>query len=140
MSATDRGMLLYRLGQLIDENAAALAEVEARNNGKLLSEVSGQVRYVAKYFYYYAGLADKIQGSVIPIDKPKVFNYQIRTHGCSGLHHAMEFVASAYRLEDGPAPAEATPSSLSRPNSPPRRCSNSRSSSHRLASRPESLT
>ncbi|MCG6203743.1 aldehyde dehydrogenase [Rhodopseudomonas sp. HC1] len=75
MSATDRGMLLYRLGQLIDENAATLAEVEARDNGKLLSEVSGQVRYVAKYFYYYAGLADKIQGAVIPIDKPKVFNY-----------------------------------------------------------------
>ncbi|RJF75066.1 aldehyde dehydrogenase [Rhodopseudomonas palustris] len=75
MSATDRGMLLYRLGQLIEENAATLAEVEARDNGKLLSEVSGQVRYVAKYFYYYAGLADKIEGAVIPIDKPKVFNY-----------------------------------------------------------------
>jgi aldehyde dehydrogenase (NAD+) len=75
MSASDRGMLLHRLGQLIDENAAELAEVEARDNGKLLSEVAGQVRYVAKYFYYYAGLADKIQGAVIPIDKPKVFNY-----------------------------------------------------------------
>jgi len=75
MSASDRGMLLYRLGQLIDENSKILAEVEARDNGKLLSEVTGQVRYVAKYFYYYAGLADKIQGAVIPIDKPKVFNY-----------------------------------------------------------------
>jgi len=75
MSATDRGMLLFKLAQLIDENAATLAEVEARDNGKLLSEVSGQVRYVAKYFYYYAGLADKIEGAVIPIDKPRVFNY-----------------------------------------------------------------
>src|ERR1700687_5862080 len=53
MSATDRGMLLFRLGQLIEENAGVLAEVEARDNGKLLSEVAGQVRYVAKYFYYY---------------------------------------------------------------------------------------
>lgn len=44
-------------------------------NGKLLSEVLGQVRYTAKYFYYYGGMADKIQGSVIPNDKPKVFNY-----------------------------------------------------------------
>ena len=75
ISATDRGMRLHRIGQLIDEHAASLAEAEARDNGKLLSEVMGQVRYVAKYFYYYAGLADKIQGSVIPIDKPKVFNY-----------------------------------------------------------------
>lgn len=75
MSGTDRGMLLHRLGQLIDENAAPLAKIEARDNGKLLSEVTGQVKYVAKYFYYYAGLADKIHGLVVPIDKPKVFNY-----------------------------------------------------------------
>jgi len=75
MSATDRGMLLWKLGQLIEENAKSLAEVESRDNGKLFSEVAGQARYCAKYFYYYAGLADKIQGAVIPIDKPKVFNY-----------------------------------------------------------------
>ena len=75
MSATDRGMLLSKLGRLIEENAGRLAEVESRDNGKLFSEVAGQVRYCAKYFHYYAGLADKIQGAVIPIDKPKVFNY-----------------------------------------------------------------
>jgi aldehyde dehydrogenase (NAD+) len=75
MSATDRGMLLHKLGALIDAHADELAEVESRDNGKLKSEVTGQVRYTAKYFYYYAGLADKIQGAVIPIDKPKVFNY-----------------------------------------------------------------
>jgi aldehyde dehydrogenase (NAD+) len=75
MSATDRGALLYKLGALIDKNAEQLAKIESRDNGKLLSEVLGQVRYTAKYFYYFGGLADKIQGAVIPIDKPKVFNY-----------------------------------------------------------------
>lgn len=75
MSASERGMLLYRLGQLIDAHADRLAEVERQDNGKLQSEVAGQVRYVAKYFYYYGGLADKIQSAVIPMDKPKVFNY-----------------------------------------------------------------
>ncbi|WP_424134919.1 aldehyde dehydrogenase [Roseomonas chloroacetimidivorans] len=75
ISTSDRGMLLHRLGQLIDQNAQRLAEIESLDNGKLLSEVMGQVRYVAKYFYYYGGLADKIQGATIPIDKPKVFNY-----------------------------------------------------------------
>jgi aldehyde dehydrogenase (NAD+) len=75
LSATDRGMLLYKLGALIDRDAEKLAEVESRDNGKLKSEVLGQVRYTAKYFYYYGGLADKIQGAVVPIDKPKVFNY-----------------------------------------------------------------
>jgi (Z)-2-((N-methylformamido)methylene)-5-hydroxybutyrolactone dehydrogenase len=75
MSPTDRGMLLHKLGALIDAKADLLADVESRDNGKLKSEVSGQVRYTAKYFYYYGGLADKIQGAVIPMDKPKVFNY-----------------------------------------------------------------
>lgn len=75
MSATDRGMLLFKLAALIERNAQTLAEVESRDNGKLLSEVLGQVKYTAKYFYYYGGLADKIQGAVIPNDKPKVFNY-----------------------------------------------------------------
>jgi aldehyde dehydrogenase (NAD+) len=75
MSASARGMLLYTLGALIEENADALAEVESRDNGKLMSEVTGQVRYMAKYFYYYGGLADKIHGSVVPMDKPGVFNY-----------------------------------------------------------------
>ncbi|MGR4872361.1 aldehyde dehydrogenase [Variovorax sp. LARHSF232] len=75
MSATQRGMLLHKLGELIDANLDVLTEVEARDNGKLRTEVRGQVSYMAKYFYYYGGLADKIQGAVIPMDKPKVFNY-----------------------------------------------------------------
>ena len=75
LSGTQRGKLLHRLGQLIEQNARHLAEIESRDNGKLISEVSGQVKYVAEYFYYYAGLADKIHGLVVPIDKPKVFNY-----------------------------------------------------------------
>lgn len=75
MSATDRGMLLHKLGDLIEKHVEELSDAESRDNGKLKSEVMGQVRYTAKYFYYYGGLADKIQDAVIPIDKPKVFNY-----------------------------------------------------------------
>lgn len=75
INSSERGRLLYKLGTLIEEQAERLAIVESRDNGKLMSEVIGQVRYCAKYFYYYGGLADKIEGSVIPNDKPKVFNY-----------------------------------------------------------------
>jgi aldehyde dehydrogenase (NAD+) len=75
LSASDRGVLLARLGDLIERDADSLAEIEGRDNGKLRAEVRGQVAYVARYFRYYAGLADKIQGSVVPIDKPKVFAY-----------------------------------------------------------------
>ena len=74
LSASDRGMLIHQLGVLIERDAERLAEVESRDNGKLMSEVLGQVKYMAKYFYYYGGLADKIQGAVVPIDKPGVFN------------------------------------------------------------------
>lgn len=75
MSASDRGMLLHKLGSVIEHNAGHLAEIESRDNGKLIGDVLAQVRYMARYFYYYAGLADKIQGHVVPIDRPKVFNY-----------------------------------------------------------------
>jgi aldehyde dehydrogenase (NAD+) len=74
LSASARGALLHKLGTLIDTHAERLALIESRDNGKLMSEVLGQVKYMAKYFYYYGGLADKIQGAIVPIDKPGVFN------------------------------------------------------------------
>jgi len=75
MTATARGALLRRLAALIEENAQRLADIERSCNGKNITEVAGQARNVAQWFYYYAGLADKIQGDVVPINKPGVFNY-----------------------------------------------------------------
>ncbi|MDG1169650.1 MAG: aldehyde dehydrogenase family protein, partial [Sulfitobacter sp.] len=70
MTQTQRGKLLYRLAELIEENAADLGRVETTDSGKLLAETSSQTRYVGDYYRYYAGLADKIEGAVLPIDKP----------------------------------------------------------------------
>lgn len=70
MTATQRGKLLYRLADLVAANAAELAELETRDTGKIIRETSAQIAYVADYYRYYAGLADKIEGSVPPIDKP----------------------------------------------------------------------
>lgn len=75
LSATARGGLLRKLGDLIAENAEWLAMVEMKDNGKLIAELSKQMHYMASYYYYYGGLADKIEGSTIPSDKPGVFNY-----------------------------------------------------------------
>ncbi len=69
-TATARGKLLHRLADLIAENAPRLAELETRDTGKIIRETSAQIAYVADYFRYYAGLADKIQGAHLPIDKP----------------------------------------------------------------------
>jgi aldehyde dehydrogenase (NAD+) len=74
-TASDRGALLRRLGDVIAANAQRLAEIEVRDNGKLFTEMHGQLRYVPQWFYYYGGLADKIEGSVIPIDKEGFFTY-----------------------------------------------------------------
>lgn len=75
LTATQRGGLLRRLGDLVKQNADRLGQIEQRDNGKLITEVRGQVLNVAEWFYYYAGLADKIGGQVVPINKPGVFNY-----------------------------------------------------------------
>ncbi|KAF1044156.1 aldehyde dehydrogenase [Xylophilus sp.] len=72
LSATERGRLLYRVAELLRRDAEKLAAVEMRDNGKLAGEVTSQVRYVAEYFQYYAGLADKVQSHVIPTDKKGV--------------------------------------------------------------------
>ena len=75
MTASDRGLLLYRLADLILENAELLADLEVKDNGKLRNEMLGQMRYIPRWFQYYGGLADKIEGSVTPIDKPGMFHY-----------------------------------------------------------------
>src|SRR6186997_2171015 len=75
LTASRRGALLRRLGDLIVERSAALAEIEVRDNGKLLAEMSAQTAYMAQWYHYYGGLADKIEGSVIPTDKADTFNF-----------------------------------------------------------------
>jgi (Z)-2-((N-methylformamido)methylene)-5-hydroxybutyrolactone dehydrogenase len=75
INASGRGHLLRRLGDLIAANAERLGQIETHDNGKLLAEMLGQVRYIPEWFHYYGGLADKIEGAVLPIDKPKMFTF-----------------------------------------------------------------
>ncbi len=69
-TATARGRLLYRLADLVQAAAPRLAELETRDTGKIIRETTAQIAYVADYYRYYAGLADKIEGAHLPIDKP----------------------------------------------------------------------
>ncbi len=75
ITATQRGALLRKLADLIAGEADRLAEVETRDNGKLITEMRMQLRYIPQWYHYFAGLADKVEGRVIPIDKPGMFNY-----------------------------------------------------------------
>lgn len=74
-SASDRGALLRRIGDLIKRDAERLAVIESRDNGKTLTEMRAHVNYIPQSFYYYGGLADKIEGSVIPLDRADYFNF-----------------------------------------------------------------
>jgi aldehyde dehydrogenase (NAD+)/betaine-aldehyde dehydrogenase len=70
LTATARGKLLYKLADLVAANAQKLAELETADTGKIIRETSAQIAYVADYYRYFAGLADKLQGAHLPIDKP----------------------------------------------------------------------
>ena len=70
MTASGRGRLLLQLADKLAEHAEELAAVETTDTGKIIRETRGQIAYVADYYRYYAGLADKLQGAHIPIDKP----------------------------------------------------------------------
>lgn len=70
LTASQRGKLLYRLAERVEQAAPRLAELETRDTGKIIRETRAQIAYVAEYYRYYAGLADKIEGAHLPIDKP----------------------------------------------------------------------
>jgi acyl-CoA reductase-like NAD-dependent aldehyde dehydrogenase len=75
LTASQRGLLLRKLGDLVSARSKELAELEVRDNGKLYAEMSAQTAYMAQWYHYYGGLADKIEGAVLPTDKPDVFNF-----------------------------------------------------------------
>jgi len=75
LTPTARGKLAVRLADLIAENAERIAAIETRDNGKLLTEMTAQLRYIPEWFRYFGGLADKIEGSVLPIDKADMFAF-----------------------------------------------------------------
>lgn len=75
LTASARGRILHSCAEMIRANAEDLAAIEVRDNGKLLTEMRGQVHAMAEWFQYYAGLADKVEGCVTPADAPDILHY-----------------------------------------------------------------
>ncbi|ENX17811.1 hypothetical protein F895_00534 [Acinetobacter sp. CIP 64.2] len=78
LTASQRGKLLYKLAELIEQAAPQLAQYETSDTGKIIRETSSQIAYVAEYYRYYAGIADKLEGSYLPIDKQDMQAWTIR--------------------------------------------------------------
>lgn len=78
LTASQRGKLLYKLADLIEKAAPQLAQYETYDTGKIIRETSSQIAYVAEYYRYYAGVADKLEGRYLPIDKQDMQAWTIR--------------------------------------------------------------
>ena len=66
----DRAKYLRSLANQLRDNAEHLGAIETKDTGKIFRETKTQANYIAEYYDYFAGLADKVEGTVLPIDKP----------------------------------------------------------------------
>ncbi|HEX3646457.1 MAG TPA: aldehyde dehydrogenase [Vicinamibacterales bacterium] len=78
LSPTRRGRLLMKWGEVIAEHADRIATIETEQNGKLFAEMRAQARIAQEWLYYFGGLADKIEGTVVPLDRQSILNYTLR--------------------------------------------------------------
>jgi acyl-CoA reductase-like NAD-dependent aldehyde dehydrogenase len=78
LSPTRRGRLMMAWGDRIAANAEKIARLESTQNGKLIGEMLAQARVVCDWLYYFGGLADKIEGRTIPLERRSVLNYTLR--------------------------------------------------------------
>ena len=77
MTGGDRGRIMWKMADLIEERADELGNLESISNGRPISETSSQMAVVASYFRYFAGFCDKIQGTTIPTSSSHL-NYTTR--------------------------------------------------------------
>jgi len=68
----ERANYLKAIANQLRENSEMLGKIETIDTGKLFRETKTQANYIAEYYDYFAGLADKVEGTVLPIDKPNM--------------------------------------------------------------------
>ena len=78
MAPSERGRCLRRLADLLIERSEEMGRVECTDTGKMFKETRWQAKYVADYYYFFAGCADKVNGDTLPIDKPDMFVFTSR--------------------------------------------------------------
>jgi acyl-CoA reductase-like NAD-dependent aldehyde dehydrogenase len=78
MSASDRGRILWKIGDLLEANVQEIGRVETLDQGKTITESTRvDVPLAADCFRYFAGWATKIEGETIPVRAPSL-NYTLR--------------------------------------------------------------
>ena len=78
MLPSERGRLLRRLADLLAAKSEELGRIETVDTGKMLKETRWQAKYIAEFYHFYAGAADKLHGETLPIDKPDMLAMTLR--------------------------------------------------------------
>jgi len=78
MLPSERGRCLRKLADLLADKSEELGRTESIDSGKMFKETRWQAKYIAEYFHFYAGCADKVSGETLPIDKPDMFVFTKR--------------------------------------------------------------
>ena len=77
MSGGERGKILLRIAELLERDKDLIARLESQDNGRPIRETSAQSAIVSRWYRYFAGWADKIEGETIPVQGPYL-NYTVR--------------------------------------------------------------
>ena len=103
LTASQRGLLLHRLAELIEKHKEELAQLESLDNGKPYQvALAADLPLTIACYRYYAGWADKIQGKTIPV-QGRYFTYtKHEPVGVVGQIIPVEFSAAHASLEARP--------------------------------------
>jgi aldehyde dehydrogenase (NAD+) len=77
MAPAERGRIMNRIAAMLRERAEELATLESHDNGKPLKQARTDVQVAARYFEFFAGIADKIMGNTIPLG-PGFLDFTVR--------------------------------------------------------------
>jgi acyl-CoA reductase-like NAD-dependent aldehyde dehydrogenase len=77
MPGAERGRIMLRIADLLERDADAIAHLESQDNGRPIRETAAQAKIIPRWFRYFAGWADKIEGQTIPVEGPYL-NYTLR--------------------------------------------------------------
>ncbi|MEM5387754.1 aldehyde dehydrogenase family protein [Paraburkholderia phymatum] len=103
MAGFERGRIMSKLSDLILANAEELAQTEARDTGKPITQARTDIRATARYFEFYAGAADKMLGDVLPFLDGYQVTVQREPRGVCGLIIPWNYPASMFGRTVAPA-------------------------------------
>jgi aldehyde dehydrogenase (NAD+) len=120
----ERGRIVGRIADLVREHSEELAELESADQGKPLSQARSDYEGAARYFEYYAGAADKLEGTSVPVGSDTIDFTMREPYGVSAQITPWNFPGNLFARGVAPAlvagnavvvkPAEQTPLSALR--------------------------